>query len=62
MEVGRLNGVIRRLEETPALNRNERDARAETVLELRRRVVEIFDAIDALGDAQAGEEDPSDGE
>ena len=62
MEVGRLNRVIRRLQESPAADGFARSERERTITHLMRRIVEIFDAIDALGMAQAGDEGPSEGE
>ena len=56
MEAGRLNRAIRRLEETPPTTPTQQNERAKIVTHLMRRVVEIFEAIDALGMAQGGED------
>ena len=61
IEVARLNRVIRRIQETPAAPA-ERAAQARTVTQLMRRVVGLLEAIDALGAAQGGSDDPADGE
>ncbi len=59
MEAGRLNRAIRRLEETPPTTATEQIERAKIITQLMRRVVEIFEAIDALGMAQGGEDAPT---
>jgi hypothetical protein len=56
MEVGRLNRVIRRLQESPTPDPIERTDRDVVITNLMQRIVEIFEAIDALGTAQGGEE------
>ena len=56
MEAGRLNRAIRRLEETPPTTSTEQMERAKIITRLMHRVVEIFEAIDALGMAQGGED------
>ena len=61
MEVGRLNGVIRALEESTSGGVFEKDERSRVVTHVMHRVVEIFDAIDALGEAQAGSPEPRGG-
>lgn len=60
MEVGRLNRVIRRLQESPSTDPTERADRSIVITNLMERIVEIFEAIDALGMAQDGEDEPSD--
>lgn len=62
MEVGRLNRVIRRLQESSSADPSERADRSAVTTQLMQRIVEIFEAIDALGTLQAGEEEPFDGE
>ena len=62
MEVGRLNRVIRRLQETPTADPSERADRSAIITQLMERIVEIFEAIDALGTAQGGDDEPSDEE
>ena len=62
MEVGRLNRVIRRLQEAPSADPSERADRDIVITNLMQRIVEIFEAIDALGTAQGGEDEPSDEE
>lgn len=62
MEVGRLNRVIRRLQESPTTDPSERADRSMVITNLMQRIVEIFEAIDALGTAQGGEDEPSDEE
>ena len=62
MEVGRLNRVIRRLQESPIADPSERADRDTVITNAMQRVVEIFEAIDALGMAQDGEDEPSDEE
>ncbi|HEY0152863.1 MAG TPA: hypothetical protein VGB92_12755 [Longimicrobium sp.] len=62
MEVGRLNRVIRRLQESPTPDPIERTDRDVVITNLMQRIVEIFEAIDALGTAQGGEDEPSDEE
>ena len=62
MEVGRLNRVIRRLQEAPTADPSERADRSAVITNLMQRIVEIFEAIDALGTAQGGEDEPSDEE
>ena len=57
IEAGRLNRIIRRLEETPPATPTAKLERTQVVTQLMRRVVEIFEAIDALGTAQGGEDD-----
>ncbi|HEX8674599.1 MAG TPA: hypothetical protein VF710_22050 [Longimicrobium sp.] len=59
MEVGRLNRVIRRLQESPTPDPSERADRSAVITRLMERIVEIFEAIDALGTAQGGEDEPS---
>lgn len=56
MEAGRLNRAIRRLEETPPTTATQQMERAKIITRLMRRVVETFEAIDALGMAQGGED------
>ncbi len=62
MEVGRLNRVIRRLQETPSADPSERADRDTVITNAMQRIVEIFEAIDALGSAQGGGDEPSDEE
>jgi hypothetical protein len=62
MEVGRLNRVIRRLQETSSAAGSERADREGVITNLMQRIVEIFEAIDALGTAQGGEDEPFDEE
>jgi hypothetical protein len=62
MEVGRLNRVIRKLQEAPSPDAGERVERDAVITNLMQRIVEIFEAIDALGTAQGGEDEPSDEE
>jgi hypothetical protein len=57
MEVGRLNRVIRRLQETPSADPGERADRDSVITNSMQRIVEIFEAIDALGSMQAGEDE-----
>jgi hypothetical protein len=57
IEIGRLNRVIRRVEETPATTATEKLERAQIVTQLMRKVVALLDAVDVLGEAQASEAD-----
>lgn len=61
-EVGRLNRVIRRLQESPSADSFERRERERIATQLMHRIVEIFEAIDALGMAQRVEGEPTDEE
>jgi hypothetical protein len=54
--------VIRRLQESPTPDPTERANRDVVITNLMQRIVEIFEAIDALGTAQGGEDEPSDEE
>jgi hypothetical protein len=52
IEVGRLSRVIRRLEESSAAASEERSA---TLRRLSDRVMELYNAINALGELEGGE-------